>query len=40
MADAQKRWPSDTPDTKEAYMIREIFERHFPSEAAASTAVR
>jgi len=40
MADAKKRWPSDTPDTKEAYMIREIFERHFPSEAAASTAVR
>lgn len=34
------RWSLDTPDTKEAYMIREIFERHFPSESAAKTAVR
>ncbi len=40
MADAATRYPMDTPDTKEAYMIREIFERHFPSEAAAGTAVR
>ncbi|PWN48789.1 putative asparagine synthase [Violaceomyces palustris] len=35
-----KRYPVDTPDTKEAYMIREIFESWFPSEAAAGTAVR
>ncbi|KAF8557237.1 glutamine-hydrolyzing asparagine synthase [Imleria badia] len=34
------RWPVDTPDTKEAYLIREIFEAHFPSDAAAKTAVR
>ena len=34
------RWPIDTPDTKEAYYIREVFESLFPSEAAASTAVR
>jgi len=34
------RWPADTPDTKEAYFIREIFEGLFPTEAAAKTAVR
>ncbi|KAG9318782.1 hypothetical protein JVU11DRAFT_882 [Chiua virens] len=34
------RWPQDTPDTKEAYFVREVFESHFPSEAAAQTAVR
>ncbi|KAG6333123.1 hypothetical protein ID866_5963 [Astraeus odoratus] len=35
-----ERWPVDTPDTKEAYWIREIFESHFPSDTAARTAVR
>ncbi|KAL5533153.1 ASN1 [Sanghuangporus sanghuang] len=35
-----ERWPVDTPDTKEAYLIREIFESHFPTDAAARTAVR
>ncbi|KIK98852.1 hypothetical protein PAXRUDRAFT_823402 [Paxillus rubicundulus Ve08.2h10] len=35
-----ERFPADTPDTKEAYYIREIFEGHFPSDAAAETAVR
>jgi len=40
LADASSRYPVDTPDTKEAYMIREMFESWFPSEAAASTAVR
>lgn len=34
------RWPHDTPDTKEAYYIREIFEGLFPSQTAAETAVR
>ncbi|WFD32922.1 asparagine synthase (glutamine-hydrolyzing) [Malassezia sp. CBS 17886] len=34
------RYPVDTPDTKEAYMIRELFESWFPSESAARTAVR
>jgi asparagine synthase (glutamine-hydrolysing) len=34
------RWSLDTPDTKEAYWIREVFESHFPTEAAAKTAVR
>ncbi|EGG09092.1 uncharacterized protein MELLADRAFT_77191 [Melampsora larici-populina 98AG31] len=37
---AAQRWSIDTPETKEAYLIREIFEKHFPSEAAAKTAVR
>ncbi|GJE90854.1 asparagine synthetase B [Phanerochaete sordida] len=35
-----ERWPHDTPDTKEAYYIREVFDGLFPSEAAAKTAVR
>ncbi|KXN85460.1 putative asparagine synthetase [glutamine-hydrolyzing] [Leucoagaricus sp. SymC.cos] len=35
-----ERWPTDTPDTKEAYYIREIFDGLFPSETAAETAVR
>lgn len=25
-AKRQERWPTDTPDTKEAYYIREIFD--------------
>ncbi|CEQ43032.1 SPOSA6832_04926, partial [Sporobolomyces salmonicolor] len=40
MASAAERWALDTPETKEAYLIRQIFEGHFPSEAAAKTAVR
>ncbi|GAA5880729.1 hypothetical protein JCM3774_005691 [Rhodotorula dairenensis] len=40
MAAAAERYPLDTPETKEAYLIRQIFEQHFPSEAAAKTAVR
>ncbi|KIK59796.1 hypothetical protein GYMLUDRAFT_201318 [Collybiopsis luxurians FD-317 M1] len=39
-ADRSSRWPDNTPDTKEAYYIREIFDGLFPSEAAASTAIR
>ncbi|KAF5365572.1 hypothetical protein D9758_003222 [Tetrapyrgos nigripes] len=35
-----ERWPDNTPDTKEAYYIREIFDGLFPSEAAAGTAIR
>jgi asparagine synthase (glutamine-hydrolysing) len=35
-----ERWPESTPDTKEAYWIREVFESHFPTDAAASTVVR
>lgn len=39
-AERASRYALDTPDTKEAYMIRELFEQWFPSEAAARTAVR
>jgi len=35
-----ERWPKDTPDTKEAYFIRDSFDSQFPSAAAAETAVR
>ncbi|BGP53677.1 asparagine synthetase [Rhodotorula sphaerocarpa] len=40
MAAAAERYPLDTPETKEAYLIRQTFEHHFPTEAAAKTAVR
>ncbi|KAF8343955.1 glutamine-hydrolyzing asparagine synthase [Cantharellus anzutake] len=33
-------FPADTPDTKEGYVIREIFQGFFPSQTAADTAVR
>ncbi|TFK29859.1 asparagine synthase [Coprinopsis marcescibilis] len=39
-AKSAERWPEDTPDTKEAYLIRQIFEDLYPSQAAAKTAVR
>jgi asparagine synthase (glutamine-hydrolysing) len=35
MENARYRFPYNTPPTKEAYMYREIFESHFPGEAAA-----
>jgi len=35
-----ERWPVDTPSTKEAYYIRDIFDGLFMSDAAAKTAVR
>jgi asparagine synthase (glutamine-hydrolysing) len=35
MQNARYRFPHNTPPTKEAYMYREIFESHFPGEAAA-----
>lgn len=34
---AQFRFPINTPATKEAYLYRQIFETHFPSEAAIRT---
>ncbi|TFY82975.1 hypothetical protein EWM64_g1043 [Hericium alpestre] len=40
LAKAHERWPKDTPDTKEGYYIRDVFEGLFKSEAAAETAVR
>ncbi|KAF7773800.1 asparagine synthase (glutamine-hydrolyzing) [Pseudoalteromonas citrea] len=35
-ANAQYRFPINTPDSKEAYFYREIFESHFPGDAAAT----
>jgi asparagine synthase (glutamine-hydrolysing) len=36
-AAAAARYPFNTPATKEAYLYRRIFERHFPGEACAAT---
>ncbi|PWK89764.1 asparagine synthase B [Fulvimonas soli] len=36
-AAAAARFPYNTPATKEAYLYRAIFERHFPGEACAAT---
>lgn len=35
MANAAKRFPVNTPQNKEEYFYRSIFEEHFPSESAA-----
>ncbi|KAF7493406.1 Asparagine synthetase [glutamine-hydrolyzing] 2 [Sarcoptes scabiei] len=35
-----ERWPEDTPQTKEAYWYREIFEMHFPQKACVKSVVR
>ncbi|KAG8932924.1 asparagine synthetase [Tulasnella sp. 419] len=39
-AKRHETFPEDTPDTKEGFHIREIFDSLFPSKAAAKTAVR
>ena len=36
-AAAAARYPSNSPATKEAYLYRRIFERHFPGAACAAT---
>jgi asparagine synthase (glutamine-hydrolysing) len=36
-AAAAARYPFNTPATKEAYLYRRLFERHFPGEACAAT---
>ncbi len=35
LANAEFRFPINTPDTKEGYFYRSMFERHFPLESAA-----
>ena len=35
MANAAQRFPINTPQNKEEYYYRTIFEEHFPSESAA-----
>ncbi len=37
LTNAQYRFPINTPDTKEAFYYRSIFEQHFPSDTAALT---
>lgn len=37
LAQAEYRFPIRTPDTKEGYLYRTIFEEHFPSDACART---
>jgi asparagine synthase (glutamine-hydrolysing) len=36
-AQAAKRFPHNTPETKEAFFIRRIFHKHFPEDASAKT---
>lgn len=36
-AAAASRFPTNTPATREAYLYRSLFERHFPGEACAAT---
>ena len=37
LAAADKRFPVNPPQTKEAYFYRSVFERFYPSPAAAET---
>ena len=37
MARAAGRFPFNTPDSKEAYWLRSVFEQHFPLASAAQT---
>ncbi len=37
LAAAVRRFPHNPPQTKEAYLYRSLFERHFPTPAAAET---
>ncbi len=39
-ATAAQRFPYNTPDTKEAFLFRKLFEKSFPQEAAAKTVLR
>ncbi len=37
---APQKYPYNTPSTKEAYYIREIFAKHFPQKSAAKTVLK
>lgn len=39
-ANRSSRWPEDTPQTKEAYWYRELFEVCFPQKACTESVVR
>ena len=36
-AGRSKRFPEETPSTREYYLLRSIFEEHFPSQSALDT---
>ncbi len=36
-AGRSERFPEETPSTKEYYLLRSIFEEHFPSQSALDT---
>lgn len=40
MAKAAELFPHNTPDTKEAFFMRRIFHKHYPSDAAAHTVLK
>ncbi len=40
MAKATEKFPHNTPTTKEAYYMRRIYAKHFPSKAAAETVLK
>ncbi|KAJ1663333.1 asparagine synthetase [Coemansia sp. RSA 1813] len=40
MSAAKEHFPFDTPETKEAYLYRKIFEQHFPQKACLASVVR
>ncbi|KAI9473786.1 MAG: asparagine synthase [Benjaminiella poitrasii] len=40
LAQAASRWSKDTPDTKEAYMYRVMFEQWYPQPACTASVVR
>lgn len=40
MANAPNIFPHNTPTTKEAFYIRKIFHKHFPSDSAAKTVLK
>ncbi len=40
MTQAKELFPHNTPDTKEAYYMRSIYEKHFPSQAASKTVLK
>jgi len=39
-AKRETRWPEDTPQTKEAFWYREVFEHWFPEKACTESVVR
>jgi asparagine synthase (glutamine-hydrolysing) len=40
LASAEERFPYNTPDTKEAYYFRTLYEKHFPQESAVKSVLK